>query len=142
MWKYATSFKPLHMFLASELLKSLHVATFVSMPMKSSGLLHEVVRGPFSICKHILSLFWGWQRLFSKHAEAEQKIHHAYKKESVNWNFRFLQIKITRTFLSVFWYVLFYKNLTVLHNVNKWNVYFGISIKFTLSTIILSIKKR
>ena len=68
------------MFLASELIKNLHAATFASMLMKSSGLLHEAVRDPFSICKHILSIFWGWKRLFSKHTEAEHKIHHSYNK--------------------------------------------------------------
>ena len=51
--------------------------------MKSSGFLHEAVKGPFSICKHIFSIFyifWGRKRLYSKHTEAEQKIHHAYTK--------------------------------------------------------------
>ena len=49
--------------------------------MKSSGVMHEAVRGPISICKHILSIFWGWKRLFSKHTETEQKTHHAYIKK-------------------------------------------------------------
>ena len=43
-------------------------------------MLHEAVRSLFSICKHILRTFWSWKRPFSKHTEAEQKIHHAYKK--------------------------------------------------------------
>ena len=73
MWKYATCFKPIRMFLASKLIKNLHAATFASMLMKSSGLLHEAVRHPFSICKHIFGIFSGWKRLFSKHTEAEQK---------------------------------------------------------------------
>ena len=62
LWKH-TSFKSLHMFLASKLIKNLHTATFASMLMKNSG-LHEAARGPFSICKHILSILWGWKRLF------------------------------------------------------------------------------
>ena len=41
------------MFLASELIKNLHAATFASMLRKSGGFLHEAVRSPFSICKHI-----------------------------------------------------------------------------------------
>ena len=69
-----------HMFLASELIKNLHAATFASMLMKSSGLLHEAVKGPFSVCKHILSIFWDWKRLFSKHTDPEQKIHQLKKK--------------------------------------------------------------
>ena len=52
-----TCFKPLHMFLASELSNNLHAATFASTLMKSSGVLHEALRGTFSICKHILSIF-------------------------------------------------------------------------------------
>ena len=81
VWKYSTCFKPFHMFLASELIKNLYAATYATMLMKSSGLLHEAVRCPFSVCKHILSIFWGWIRLFSKHTEAEHKIHHSYKKK-------------------------------------------------------------
>ena len=73
----------LFMFLARDLIKNLHTATFASMLMKSSGLLQETARGPFSICKRILSIFWGWKRLFSKNIEAEQEIHHAYKKECI-----------------------------------------------------------
>ena len=70
-------------FLARDLIKNLHTATFASMLMKSSGLLQEAARGPFSIWKRILSIFWSWKRLFSKHIEAEQEIHHAYKKECI-----------------------------------------------------------
>ena len=73
-------FKPLRMFLASEFIKNLHTATFAFLLKKSSCLMHESVREPFSICKHILSIFWGLKRLFSKHIEDEQEIHHAYKK--------------------------------------------------------------
>ena len=53
---------------------------FAAILMKSSGLLHEAVRGLFSMFKHILSIFWSWKKLFSKHTGAEQKRHHAYKK--------------------------------------------------------------
>ena len=43
---------------------------------------------------------------------------------------------------SAFWYVIFYKNLIVLHhNVNNFLFYFDICIKFTLSLIISTIKK-
>ena len=50
--------------------------------------------------------------------------------------------KITRTSCSVFWYVLFYKNLIVLHHGdNNFLLYFDICIKFTLSTIISTMKK-
>ena len=79
--KYTTCFKPLHVFLASELIKNLHAATFASMLMKCSGFLHEAARVSFFICKHILSIFWGWKRLFSKHTEAKHKIHYAYIKK-------------------------------------------------------------
>ena len=82
LWKY-TCFKPLYMFLASELIKNLYAATYATMLMKSSSLLHEAVRCPFSVCKHILSIFWGWKRLFSKYTEAEHKIHHSYKKNCI-----------------------------------------------------------
>ena len=42
----------------------------------------------------------------------------------------------------MFWYVLFYKNLIVLHHVdNNFLFYFEICIKFTLSAIILAYKK-
>ena len=41
-----------------------------------------------------------------------------------------------------FWYVLFYKNLIVLHHGdNTFLFYFNICIKFTLSTAILTMKK-
>ena len=57
-----------------------NAVAFAAMLMKSSGLLHGAVRGPFSMFKDILGIFWSWKRLFSKHAGAEQKRHHAYKK--------------------------------------------------------------
>ena len=46
------------------------------------------------------------------------------------------------SFCSVFWDVLFYKNVIVLHH-GEWNImfYFNICIKFTLSTIISTMKK-
>ena len=51
-------------------------------------------------------------------------------------------IKITKTSCSVFWYVLFYKNLIVLHHVdNHFLFYFDICIKFTLSAIISTMNK-
>ena len=68
------------MFLASELIKNLYAATYPTMLKKSSSLLHEAVRCSFSVCKHILSIFWGWKRLFLKHTEAEHKIRHSYNK--------------------------------------------------------------
>ena len=80
LWKY-TSFKPHHMFLASELIKNLYTAKFAFMLMKSSVLLHEAASDPFSTRKHILIIFWDWKSLFSNHIEAEQEIHHACKKE-------------------------------------------------------------
>ena len=41
-----------------------------------------------------------------------------------------------------FWYVLFYKNLIVLHHVdNNFLFYFDICIKFTLSAILSTMKK-
>ena len=50
--------------------------------------------------------------------------------------------KITRTSCSVFWYVLFYKNLILLHHGNNnFLFYLDICIKFTLSTIISTRKK-
>ena len=64
LWKHKTCFKPLYMILARELIKNLHAATFASMLTKSSGLLYEAERGPFFICKNILSIFWGWKRFF------------------------------------------------------------------------------
>ena len=80
LWKDKTCFKPLYMILARELIKNLHAATFASMLAKSSGLLYEAERGPFSICKNILSIFWGWKRFSFKYAEAKQKINHTCKK--------------------------------------------------------------
>ena len=59
---------------------------------------------------------------------------------------RFLRCKITKTSFfcscSVFGYVLFYKNLIVLHLCdNNFLFYFDICIKFTLSSIISTMKK-
>ena len=58
---------------------------------------------------------------------------------------RFLRCKITGTSFcscSVFWYVIFYKNLIVLHHGdNNFLFYFDICIKFTLSLIISTMKK-
>ena len=48
---------------------------------------------PFLYASISLAYFKADKGSFSKHAEADQKIHHAYKKRSVNWNFRFLQYK-------------------------------------------------
>ena len=83
LWKYTTYFKHLHKFLASELVKNLLPAIFVFMLIKSRALLHEAVRGPSSVCKHILSIFWGWKRPFANHTEVEEKTHHACKENSV-----------------------------------------------------------
>ena len=50
--------------------------------------------------------------------------------------------KITRTSCSVFWYVLFYKNLILLHHGdNNFLFCLDICIKFTLSTIISARRK-
>ena len=43
--------------MASEIIKNVHTATFASMLLKSSSLLHVTARDPFSIGKHILSTF-------------------------------------------------------------------------------------
>ena len=51
-------------------------------------------------------------------------------------------IKITRTSSFVFWYAFFYKNLIVLqHGDSNFLFYFDICIKFTLLTIISTMKK-
>ena len=49
-------------------------------------------------------------------------------------------IKITKTYCSVFWYVLFYKNL-LFSIILIIIFYFDICIKFRLSSIISTIKK-
>ena len=67
LWKYTTCFKPVHIFLASELIKNLRVATFASMLMKSIGFPHEAARCPFLYASISLA-----------YLEAEKG--HAYKK--------------------------------------------------------------
>ena len=77
-WKY-TCFK--NMFICFWQLSSFKISMLQHfLLVKSSGLLQQAVKGPFSTCKQIFSIFRGWKRLSSKQTEAEEKIHHAYKK--------------------------------------------------------------
>ena len=70
-----------------------------------------------------------------------------YSFYQVNWNsFVSCDVKLQEhpsfCSCSVFWYVLFYKNLIVLHHGdNNFLFYFDICIKFTLSLIISTMKK-
>ena len=66
------------MFLASELIRNLHIPTFASVLMKSSGLLHEAAGVPFLYASISLAYFVAEKGFFSKNIEAEQEIHHAY----------------------------------------------------------------
>ena len=134
MWKYTTCFKPLHIFLASELSKNLHVYIFASVFMKSSRLLHEAVRGPFSICKHILSIFRGWKRLFSKHIEAEEKINHADKKRV------YAKKKIEAWFVSLISRAFFKQNSQLFRRqfklvtwTAKYDFFTGVAVKIAVS---------
>ena len=83
-----------------------------------------------SIAIHLsqLSSCWIWNLIFSWVQFLSSKL-----KFFVSSN-----VKIrTSFFCSVCWYILFYKNLIVLHHGdNNFLLYFEICIKFTLSTII------
>ena len=70
-----------HMFLASALIKNLHAVTFASMLMKSSGLLHEAVRVPFSICKLSLAYFETGKGFFLSILRQSKKYAMLIKKE-------------------------------------------------------------
>ena len=73
---------PLHMFLASELTKNLHAADL--LPCSCRAVVYCMKQQGILFLNASISLAcFETERLFSKHAVTEQKIHHAYKKKSV-----------------------------------------------------------